>query len=523
MDLIVRRVGAVGRACRSGRYQFLGYFVAFIGLHIMSFGAVAQDQSPRRPTVESTTQVNPRGADIVEPMDVFRVTRRRGHAPDTTFLGIAKIPDPRRGEDGAVTNRDVATGSLIRISGATILNESGLQRMVGYDPQAVEDLLVFRTGPHDIVTSRQGVAALEQVPGRTTVFDISELYDAAGLNPLTGDVSDPSDVDARVALLRMESTWPRGEAVNLTVSLVPRHRPVHITTIHVQQRDTTIFRMPAMNYVLEYPVVSPRRISILATIETGYGPRFVKTGIPATTRPEFETRGWADTYYIDGTLRFERPNHRWRIHLFGMSSVVGADVAEVTHHQTALLGDLRFEYGRDIFVAIQAGARLHDKPHQEFDWNSADYDAGIYAGPGRRAVDQNGLETHRLELLVGLRMGENRPIEVYQAGQRARGMGAELKLHGHRRMWMWRGLEVHIRGDAAAYTIAGRGARDSGFRERGVKLSSELTLGREFMGMYIYAGGRLMGRADRARYPMNETYFMSDALFTPAVGVELRL
>lgn len=483
----------------------------------------AQDRNPHPPAIESTTQLNPRGADIVEPMDVFRVTHRRGEDPDTTYLGIAKIPDPRRGEDGAITNRDIATGSLIRISGATILNEVGLQRMVGFDPSAYQDLLVFRPGPHDIVTSRQGVSALEQIAGNVIVFDIAELYAAAGINPLTGSVGSPSDVDARVALLRMESTYPRGEAVNLTVSLVPQYRPEQITMIQVVHRDTTILRTPDLSYVLSYPVESPRRVSIIATIETGYGPRFVRTGIPATTRPEFATRGWADTYYIDGTLRFERPTHRWRMHLFGMSSLVGSDLSPVSHHQIALIGDLRFEYGRERYVAIQVGGRMHDKPHQEFDWNSADYDGGLYVGPGRRAIDTRGLETSRLELLIGLRMGENRPIEVYQAGQRSRGLGAELVLHGHRQMWMWRGLEVHIRGNAAAYLIAGRGARDSGFRQHAVDLNAELTLGREFLGMYIFGGGRASTGSERALYPLGEVYTMTDALINPLVGVELRL
>ncbi len=509
-----------------GARRFACALLCAAGIYgLLPVDSVSQDRDdrPHPPAIERTTQVNPRGADIVEPMTVLRITRRRGAAPDTTYLGTAKIPDPRRGEVGAFTNNDVATGALIRISDAMIMTGDGLQRIVEFDPRAAEDLLVFAPGPHDVVTSRQSVAPRESIAGRIVTFDINELYEAAGFNPLTGITGAEPRGGARVALLRMESTFPRGEAVNLVIPLVPQIKPGTITTIRVVHRDTTILPTPPLNYVLKYPESAQRHVSILATIETGYGPRFVHTGIPAGTRPDFVTRGWADTYHVDGTIRFERPTHRWRVHLFGMSSLVNADVTAISHHQITLLGDLRFEYGEDTYVAIEAAGSMRDKPHQEFDWNSADYYGGVYVGPGRREIDLRGLETQRVELLLGLRMGENRPIEVYQAGQRARGMGPELVLAAHRNLWRWRGMEVHLRGTTAAYIIAGRGARDSGFRERGVRATAELNFGQELLGMYVFGGARAMARRDRAKYPEGDRYFMNDALITPAVGVELRL
>ncbi|MFW5973258.1 MAG: hypothetical protein ACOCTG_04635, partial [Bacteroidota bacterium] len=190
----------------------------------------AQDtgERPRTPAVSTTTQVNPRGTDVVEPMWVYRVTLRRGADPDTTYLGVAKIPDPRLGEEGAFVSADRNTGTLIRISDAWIIGQGGLRRLVEFDPRAAADRLVFRPGPHDKVISRQGVEAVRSAPGREVVFDIADLYAAARVNPLTGTAVSEDDGSPRSALLKMVSTYPGGEAVSLSINLVPREQPVTV-------------------------------------------------------------------------------------------------------------------------------------------------------------------------------------------------------------------------------------------------------------------------------------------------------
>lgn len=488
------------------------------------FAGLAQDvgEPPRAPSVPSTTQINPRGADIVEPMAVYQISERRGEAPDTVYLGIAKIPDPRLGQEGAFVQRDQTTGTMIRISDAVIIDDGGLRRTVEFDPRAAREHLVFVPGPHDIVVSRQGVAPVRSWSGREVVFDIAELHAAAKVNPLTGATSSGLDASPRTALMRMESTYRGGEAVPLAVAIIPRERPVTIRPIHIVQRDTTILVAPAITYVFASPPPAPRMVSVIATLESGYGRRHAFAGIPAM-RGAFDTNGWADIFYVDGAVRLERETHRWRAHVFGTSSLANTDVTAIPHHQVALHADLRFEYGRATYVAVQAGGRMADKPHQEFDWDSADYAGSLLVGPGRRTVDGRGIQTSRIDLLAGLRMGENRMIEVYQAGVRARGMGPELILSGHLGGMQFFGMEAHLRGEAQGYTIAGRGARDAGFRERGLRLMGDLSIGQEMGGMFVYMAARGMLRRERAWYPGGDHYFLDDGLLAPAAGVEMRL
>lgn len=505
-------------------YAFGRFVLAIILICGVSIGlpdySVAQER-PRTPSISTTTQENPRGADIVEPMAAYKVSIGREGITDTTYLGVARIPDPRLGEDGAFVQRDVRTGTLIRISDAIILTDDGLRRIVEFDPGAREQTIVFVAGPHDIVRSRQGVNALRSRPGHETVFSLNELYDAAQLNPLTGTAAAPNGV-ARTALLRMESTYPGGEAVPLSLLLVPRERPAPVQSIQIVRRDTTVFRSPNLTYLISPPPPPPRMFTVLATVESGFGPRFVRTAIPASIRDPFTTQGWADIYFVDGTLQVERATHRWRAHLFGSSSLVDSDVAEIAHHQVVVHGDLRFEYGTRAYIAVEAGGRLADKPHQEFNWKSADYAGGVRIGPGRRATDMRGLERHRYEALVGLRMGESRVIEVYEAGTLARGLGPEVILGGQIAQIPFLGSEIRLRAEAGGYVIVGRGPRDSGFRERGVRAHGDIILGREILGMFAFASLQSTMRSDRATYPNDDHYFQTDAYVMPALGVEMR-
>jgi hypothetical protein len=485
--------------------------------------AMAQDGvPPATPTLPSTTQSHPRGADIVEPMTVSRVTVFRDGLRDSLIIGTAKIPDPRKREVGAFVGRDVRTGAMIRISDAVIIGPDGMRSILEFDPSAVEDRLIFDAGDHDVVLSRQGAAPTYSIAGDLTIFDIAALYDAAAVNPLDPTRLPSPGSGPRTALLTMRSTYPRGEVVDLVVDLVPSR--LSSPVVRIVRMDTTRFHIaaPRLIHVRDTLIFSEQRFNVIAAVETGYGPRYVHTRIPARTRAPFTTRGWADFYYVDGNVRLERATHRWIAHIYGMSSLVDSDIAPMSHHQVAIQGDLRFEYGRDWFYALKATGRLTDKPHQEFSWRSADYFGSILVGRGHRSADDRGLESHRLEVLAGVRMGENRVIDVYQAGDRARGLGGEIVVRARRGWYDLAGFDLQVGGMLSGYAIAGRGARDAGFSERGGQAMADARLGREVVGIFAFAAARAMLRTEKAWYPRGDTFFMNDALISPAVGVEMR-
>lgn len=483
--------------------------------------SVQNSWAQQRPSIPQTTQQNPRGADIVEPMAVYQITARDGEPADTLYLGIAKIPDPRLGQEGAFVTRDVNTGTMIRISDAIILTDNGLRRIVEFDPRATVERLMFVAGPYDRVVSRQGVSAARSIPGDVSVFDISDLYDAARINPITGENGVSSLGTARTAYLRMESTYPGGEAVPLAIPIVPHERPLRLERIEIVRRDTVIMRSPSINYTLHQP--PPVRVfTVLAGVQTGYGPRYVQTEVPATTRAPFVTDGWADFYFVDGWMAIERPTHRWKATLFGTSSLVESDISPIEHHQVEIRSSLRFEYGQRSFVAIEASGRLADKPHQEFSWSSADYAGILLIGPGQRITDWRGLERTRMEALVGLRMGENRVIEVYEAGARSRGLGPQILLSASRHQMSLAMLELRADGHLSAYTISGRGARDRGFNERGILAIGQLSAGREIANMFIYGALRGTLHRQNATYANGDRFFANDGLIAPAAGIEMR-
>src|SRR5690625_7706809 len=100
--------------------------------------------------------------------------------------------------------------------------------------------------------------------------------------------------------------------------------------------------------------------------------------------------------------------------------------------QVQLTGEFRLEYGRRGYMVLQAAGERSDKPYQQFDWESADYAGTVHVGFGRRHINGYNAETSRYEALFGLRMGENRADEVLEAVLRARGLGPEVWLAGHR-------------------------------------------------------------------------------------------
>jgi hypothetical protein len=457
-------------------------------------------------------------------MEVYRIRAGRAGAQDTLYLGVAKIPDPRLREEGAFLSRDQNTGVLIRLSEAWIISDRGLRRTIEFDPRSGVDQVLFRPGPHDEVISRQGAQSMRSAPGRETVFDLADLYAVADVNPLRPDVAmEPTRDDGpRTALLTMRSTYPRGESVDLVIHLVPRERPSRMQSIQIVRRDTTIFIIPAVTYLPPPPHDPPSVVTLVTTLETGYGPRHVNTHIPASRAP-FTTQGVADLYYVDGSVRLERSTHRWVAHVFGMSSLTESDVTEISHHQIALRGGLRFEYGTRWFAGIEAGGRLADKPHQEFTWSSADYAASLLVGAGRRIADPRGLERHRVEAQAGVRMGENRVIEVYRAGERARGLGAEFAVRGRRADLRFLGADVHLTGIVTGYSIAGRGPRDAGFQEQGLRAEGDIRLGTEVGRAFVFGAARAVARREKARYPRGGEYYMNDVYASPAAGVEMRL
>jgi hypothetical protein len=491
---------------------------------LTTHGASGQADTPNPPRLRSTVLVNPRGVDVVEPMRVYRVSTRPDGLADSTFLGWAKIPDPRRGEEGAFVGADHVTGALVRISEARVISEGGLRTMIEFELKRSDDRLVIHPGPHDEVVSRQGVRPIRSVPGREVSFDIRALYDSALVNPVSGYRDESFAIGRpRTALMTMRSTYPGGESVNLVVHLVPGERPAPLQPIQIVRRDTTIFVIPARMHVPPPPVVSRRPIGVVASVVTGYGPRYLHTHVPAHSVGSFTSRGRADLYYVEGYLRLEHPSHRWTAQVSGLSSLAESEFSSTSHHQVALQGDLRFEYGIDWYTAVEITGRLSDKPHQEFSWASADYAGTMMIGRGWRSTDRRGLENRRLEVVAGLRMGENRVIEVYRAGQRARGLGGEIALRGRIADIHVLGAEIHLTGTAISYAIAGRGARDSGFSERGVRLSGDVRIGQELGGMFVFTGARSMLRRERALYPRGDEFLMNDALIAPALGVEMRL
>lgn len=483
-------------------------------------------QPPVRPSLQSTTQNNPRGADVVEPARVFKVSRYADGRSDSSFVGTAKVPDPRRNEVGSTVNTDLGTGTLVRLGGAWIYDDAGLRPTITFEEGRRDALIVFKPGPHDDVVSLQGVQPLARQVGDAVVFDLRALYDASRLNPLTGGATDTEDGSPRLSLLRMESTYPGGEAVDLALVLAPIRKPAPLQAIRIERRDTTILS-PRFHYVINEYVVEERHEesdwTAAVAVESGIGQSRLSTAVPATLQLPFSNVGQSGTYYIDGIVYLRRNDSRWALRFLGTSDVSATEITPITHHQVALFADARFEQGSNTFLLAQISGEMTDKQYQEFDWDSADYAGSMLVGVGRRSFTSAGLERSRLELLAGLRMGENRKIGVFETRDRSRGLGPHMMLSGELARDLGDGLELRFGADARGYVISGRGHRDEGFAEKGLMVDADIRLGKSLLGMVVYAGFTTVSSIKEATFQDGGRYFERKVLVAPGLSFQTRL
>ena len=482
---------------------------------------------PVAPSVRSTTQTNPRGADVVEPALVLKVSLHDGGLRDTTVIGIAKIPDPRRNETGSTVNRDVKTGALIRLGGAWIYDDHGLRQSVSLESGGIDDLLIFHPGKHDDVVSLQGVQPLTRKIGHTIIFNLRELYDASTLNPITGGKGGTGEGLPRLSLLRMESTYPGGEAVDLALVIAPVAKPQPpLAAIRIDRRDTTIIQANPTYIVRQYVQNEVRDGSdwrAAFTLESGFGHSRLHTHIPATLQQPFSSTGHSGTIYLDGSIHLQRDGSRWSLRALGTSAVTGTEPTPISHHQVAVYADARFEEGRETFVIGQVSVEMTDKQYQEFDWNSSDYAGALLVGAGHQSYTGGATERLRLELLAGVRMGENRRIAVMETRDRSRGIGPQVILAGEFTQLLGNGFVLRTGSEARGYTIHGRGHRDDGFSERGLLLQADVRVGRSFLGIGTYAGITAMSLLKEAHFKEGGRYSESRLLVAPGLSFQTHL
>lgn len=487
---------------------------------------IAPRGAPVKPSLQSTTQTNPRGADIVEPAPVYRVSRSADGRVDTTFVGMAKVPDPRRNEVGSTVNTDLHTGTFVRLGGAWVYNADGLRPTIPFDESRRDDLLVFRPGPHDDVVSLQGVEPVTRAVGDVVAFDLRALYRASTLNPITGGTNDTEYGAPRLAMLRMKSTYPGGEAVDLAVVLAPVSKPVPLQAIRIERRDTTILS-PRFHYVINEYIIEERNDesdwTAAVAVESGIGHSSLSTTIPATLQLPFSNVGQSGTYYIDGMVYLRRHDSRWALRFLGTSDVSATEITPISHHQVALYADARFEQGSRNFVLAQISGEMTDKQYQEFDWDSADYAGSVLVGFGRRAFTSGGQERARIELVAGLRMGENRKIAVFETRDRSRGLGPHAMLSGELARDLGDGLELRFGADARGYSIFGRGHRDHGFAEKGLLFDADARIGKSFLGVGVYAGLTTLTSIKEATFQDGGRYFERKVLVAPGLSFKTQL
>ena len=486
-----------------------------------------KEDEPVRPSIRSTTQMNPRGADVVEPARVLKVSVHEDGSSDTTVVGIAKVPDPRRNEVGATVNTDLVTGTLVRLGGAWIYDDQGLRQSVSFGSDGSRELLVFRPGKHDDVVSLQGVQPLVRTIGDIVVFDLRDLYDASTLNPITGGSAGTTEGHPRLSLLRMVSTYPGGEAVELAVVLAPVAKPQPpLAAIRFERRDTTIIRANptyVVRQIVQNEVRDESDWTAAFALESGFGQSRLSTEIPATLRPPFSSSGHSGTMYIDGTIYLKRSDSRWALRMLGTSAVTGTDPTPISHHQVAVYADARFEQGEKTFVLAQLSGEMTDKQYQEFDWNSADYAGAFLVGVGHHTYSDGLSERLRLELMAGLRMGENRKIGVMETRDRSRGIGPQIILAGEFTQLLGRGFELLTGSEARGYTIQGRGHRDDGFSEKGLLLQGDVRVGKAFLGVGTYAGITVMSLFKEANFKEGGHYSENKLLIAPGISFQTHL
>lgn len=476
---------------------------------------------PVPPSLQNTRQNNPRGTDIVEPAAAWKITRSADERADTTFLGLAKIPDPRRSEVGSTTNRDIETSVLIRLGGAWIYDEAGLRTNVTFDDSEGDDLLAFTPGPHDDIVSLQGVRPLIRRVGELIVFNLRDLYDASTLNPLTGSDVGTADGTPRIALLRMESTYRGGEAVDLSVVVAPimKDRPA-MQALRLVRRDTTILTAN-LNYTIKEEVHVETPWTAGVTVETGMGSAQLNTEIPATLlRSPFTSIGTTGAFYLDATIYLRRNNNRWALNAYGMSALSDTDITQISHHQVVLRADARFERGTRLFMLMQLSGEMTDKQYQEFDWDSADYAGMVSMGFGHRSFGASGYERSRIEVVGGLRMGENRRIEIFETRERSRGIGPQATVSGVYTQPLGNGFAMRFGATGRGYSIFGRGHRDEGFAEKGLLLQGDLRVGKSFLGVTTYAGISSFLLVKEAEFLGGGRYYENRRFLAPGLSVQ---
>ncbi len=478
------------------------------------------DGPPNKPTLPLTTNRNPRGDDIVEPARAYKVTFRASGRADTTYLGIAKIPDPRLGQEGAYVVRDERTRTMVRFADAWIFDESGLRQGVPMDASALGEWLVILPGPYDEVTSRQGVVPVRSLIGDTVIFDLRALWEASVRNPLNGAVDNDTTDAPRIALLTMRSTYPRGEIANLAIPLAPVGRSDYYRLSAI--RDSTILYARPNFTLINAPEIKGKGWTATVWAETGLGLSVVRTHIPAVLRSPFTNYGTANVFFLDGGVRLQSGDTRWVLQGYGNSSVTATQKVDKEHHQVAAYVDGIFEKGEERFLTVRASGQMTDKQYQEFDWANADYALMLMGGFGSRRVQSDGEEAHRLSVQLGVRMGENRKIEVFETRDRARGIGPVL-VGG---FGLRRELGItsfRTSGEALGYAIFGRGDRDAGFNEQGLRAELAADLGRRFFGIYVHAGGHAQAYAKQAKFQEGGKYWEVKAWVAPSVGMEITM
>ena len=494
----------------------------------MPLSSAAQERGvaadPVVPTLKSTRQNNPRGTDIVEPAGAWTVILHPDGTRDSTYLGLAKIPDPRRNEVGATVNTDIETSTLIRLGGAWIYDSAGLRATASFNETDRETLLMFRPGPHDDIVSLQGVRPVHRSVGDEIIYDLRDLYHASTLNPVTGGTSGTSEGLPRLALLRMQSTYRGGEAVDLSIVIAPTVTPrPALQAIRFERRDTTILSAH-LNYVVneEVHVESPWTAGV--TLESGVGNAEMTTDIPATLRrAPFTSVGTTGAFYLDATISVRSKNSRWALNAFGMSALSQTDISRIGHHQVILRADARFEHGTKFFALMQMSGEMTDKQYQEFDWNSADYAGSASLGIGHRSFGATGYERTRVEIVAGLRMGENRRIELFETRGRSRGVGPQAVVSGEYAQPLGRGFEIRLGSEARAYSIAGRGHRDREFTEQGLQLNVDARVGKSFFGVTTYAGVTSLWLIKDAAFRDGGRYYENRRFLAPGMAIKMYL
>src|SRR5690606_9318234 len=144
-------------------------------------------------------------------------------------------------------------------------------------------------------------------------------------------------------------------------------------------------------------------------------------------------------------------------------------------------------------------------------------------GYGLRKLARNGIETRRAQVVLGMRMGENRPIEFMETRPRSRGIGPTAGLVLEAATIRPSGVEFRIGTEMYLYRVAGRGHRDSGFVEQGLLGHADAEVGYEVRGAYVFGALNLLATSLEAEYPKGGRYTERKTALAPGLGIQMRL